>query len=100
MCICDLPSQKNWVRNKSVCNLQLHFLHQDRVQKLKNAVGRIEMENTDIREKLRAAEQREALLDESKARLEAELSSSKKNSSEKHMEIEVRIWKTWWQEQE
>lgn len=69
---------------------QLCLPHQDRVQKLKNAVGRIEMENADIREKLRAAEQRETLLDDSKARLEAELSSAKKNSSEKHMEIEVR----------
>lgn len=49
------------------------------------------MENADIREKLRAAEQRETLLDDSKARLEAELSSSKKNASEKQMEIEVRI---------
>lgn len=82
-------SPQKWLR-KIFLKLQFHFLHQDRVQKLKNAVGRIEMENADIREKLRAAEQRETLLDESKARLEGELSSAKKNSSEKHMEIEVR----------
>ena len=60
------------------------------MQKLKSAVSRIEMENADIREKLRASEQRETLLDDSKARLEAELSAAKKNTSEKHMEIEVR----------
>ena len=54
------------------------------------------MENTDIREKLRASEQRETLLDDSKARLEAELSASKKNSSEKHMEIEVSTARERW----
>lgn len=75
---------------KKIISRKLLPSHQDRVQKLKNAVSRIEMENADIREKLRASEQRETLLDDSKARLEAELSSSKKNVSEKQMEIEVR----------
>lgn len=62
---------------------------QERVQKLKTAVGRIETENADVREKLRSAEQRATLLDESKARLEADLSAAKKAVSEKQMEIEV-----------
>lgn len=63
---------------------------QERVQKLKTAVGRIETENADVREKLRSAEQRATLLDESKARLEADLSAAKKAVSEKQMEIEVK----------
>ncbi|XP_071552290.1 LOW QUALITY PROTEIN: uncharacterized protein [Panulirus ornatus] len=60
----------------------------DRVQKLKNAVSRFEMENSDIKEKLRVSEQRGTLLDDSKARLESDLSATKKAISEKQMEIE------------
>lgn len=73
----------------------LFCTQQDRVQKLKSAVGRLEIENADIKEKLRAAEQRGTLLEDSKTRLEADLSSSKKAINEKQMEIEVKkIWET------
>ena len=48
----------------------------------------LEMENGDIKERLRTADQRATLLDDSKSRLEAELNSTKKSLSEKHMEVE------------
>ena len=61
----------------------------DRAQKLKGTFGRLEIENAENKEKMRAAEQRMILVDESKSRLEADLNAIKKSLTEKQIEIEV-----------
>lgn len=72
--------------------LERNFIFmQDRLAKLKNSSSRSDAENADLKERLRAAEQRMSLVDESKNRIEVDLNSVKKSLSEKQLEIEVII---------
>lgn len=50
------------------------------------------MENSDIKERLRSAEQRMSLVDESKGRLETDLNVAKKAINERQLEIEVCLF--------
>ena len=47
------------------------------------------MENSDVKEKLRGTEQRVALIEDAKNRLETDLGTAKKSFNEKHLELEV-----------